>query len=100
MWYTYCGFVLKGVVVADVAFDMPEVPTIWEGDSYGHSIHMESHSWRKLNKANILIDGIEYSSNGRGANIVIIDAETFEVIDSVVYDTHEPQDYFRRIKTV
>jgi len=52
-----------------------------------------------LNKANILIDGIEYSSNGRGANIVIIDAETFEVIDSVVYDTHEPQDYFRRIKT-
>lgn len=35
-----------------------------------------------------------------GANIVIIDAETFEVIDSVVYDTHEPQDYFRRIKIV
>ena len=26
--------------------------------------------------------------------------ETFEVIDSVDYDTHEPQDYFRRIKTV
>ena len=46
------------------------------------------------------IDGIEYSSNGRGANIVIIDAETFEVIDSVVYDTHDPQDYFRRIKSV
>lgn len=89
---------LKGVVVADVASDMPEVLTIWEGDSYGHSIHMESHSWRKLNKANILIDGIEYSSNRRGANIVIIDVETFEVIDSVVYDTHDPQDFFRRIK--
>ena len=57
-------------------------------------------SWRKLNKANILIDGIKYSTNGRGANIVIIDAETFEVIDSVVYDTHEPQDNYRRIKTV
>ena len=47
-----------------------------------------------------MVDGIEYSSNARGANIVIIDAENFEVIDSVVYDTHEPQDYFRRIKEV
>ena len=100
LWVTYCGFMLKGVVIADKASDVAEVSTIWEAESYGHSIHMESHSWRKLNKANILIDGIEYSSNGRGANIVIIDAETFEVIDSVVYDTHDPQDYFRRIKSV
>ena len=100
LWVTYCGFMLKGVVIADKASDVVEVPTIWEAESYGHSIYMESHSWRKLNKANILIDGIEYSSNGRGANIVIIDAETFEVIDSVVYDTHDPQDYFRRIKSV
>lgn len=61
---------------------------------------MESHLWRKLNQSKILIDGIEYFSNGRGANIVIVDAETFEVIDSVVYDTHELQDYFRRIKEV
>ena len=98
LWYTYCGFMIKGVVVTDVASDVAEVPTIWEGVSYSHFIHLESHSWRKLNQSKILLDGIEYSSNGRGANIVIIDAETFEVIDSVVYDTHEPQDYFRRIK--
>lgn len=45
------------------------------------------HSWRKLNLSKILIDGIEYSFNGM-ANIVIIDVSTFEVIDSVVYDTH------------
>ena len=63
-------------------------------------ISLESHLWRKLNQSKILIDGIEYSSNGRGANIVIVDAETFEVIDSVVYDTHELQDYFRSIKEV
>ena len=88
------------MVITDVASDAAETPTIWKGDSYNHSIHMESHSWRKLNQAKILIDGIEYSSNGRGANIVIINAETFDVIDTVVYDTHEPQDYFRRIKRV
>ena len=100
LWYTYCGFMLKGVVITDMVSDVAEVPTNWEGVSYGHFIHMESHAWRKLNRSNILIDGVEYSSNGRGANIVIIDAETFEVIDSVVYDTHDPQDYFRRIKKI
>lgn len=100
LWYTYCGFMLKGVVIVDMVSDVAELPTIWDGFSYNHSIHLESHSWRKLNQSKILSDGIEYSSNGRGANIVIIDAETFEVIDSVVYDTHEPQDYFRRIKEV
>lgn len=100
LWYTYCGFMLKGVVITDAASDVAELPMIWDGVSYNHSIHLESHSWRKLNQSKILVDGIEYSSNARGANIVIIDAGTFEVIDSVVYDTHEPQDYFRRIKEV
>lgn len=100
LWYTYCGFMLKGVVITDAASDVAELPMIWDGVSYNHSIHLESHSWRKLNQSKIMVDGIEYSSNARGANIVIIDAENFEVIDSVVYDTHEPQDYFRRIKKV
>lgn len=89
---------LKGVVITDAASDVAELPMIWDGVSYNHSIHLESHSWRKLNQSKIMVDGIEYSLNARGANIVIIDAENFEVIDSVVYDTHEPQDYFRRIK--
>jgi len=31
------------------------------------------------------------------ANIVIIDVSTFEVIDSVVYDTHWFTVFFRRI---
>lgn len=100
LWYTYCGFMLKGVVITDAASDVAELPMIWDGVSYNHSIHLESHSWRKLNQSKIMVDGIEYSLNARGANIVIIDAENFEVIDSVVYDTHEPQDYFRRIKEV
>lgn len=98
LWYTYCGFVLKGVVISELVSDVAEKPTIWDGVSYNHRIHLESHSWRKKNMSNIIIDDIEYSSNGRDANIVIVDANTFEVIDSVVYDTHDPQDYFRRIK--
>lgn len=96
LWYTYCGFVLRGVAVADVASDTAETPTAWEGISYNHIIHLESHSYRKKNESNIIIDGVDYSYNGRGANIVIVDAETFEVIDSVVYDSHDIQDYFRR----
>ena len=89
LWYTYCGFILKGVVVADLVSDTAEASTIWDGNICSHLIHLESHSYRKKN-------GLEYSSDGRGANIVIIDAETFEVVDSVWYDTHDPQDYFKR----
>lgn len=96
LWYTYCGFILKGVVVVDLASDTAEASTIWDGNICSHLIHLESHSYRKKNAANIVIDGLEYSSNGRGANIVIIAADTFEVIDSVWYDTHDPQDYFKR----
>ena len=89
-------FILKGVVVADLVSDTAEASTIWDGNICSHLIHLESHSYRKKNEANIVIDGLEYSSDGRGANIVIIDAETFEVVDSVWYDTHDPQDYFKR----
>ena len=96
LWYTYCGFILKGVVVVDLVSDTAEASTIWDGNICSHLIHLESHSYRKKNAANIVIDGSEYSSNGRGANIVIIAADTFEVIDSVWYDTHDPQDYFKR----
>lgn len=97
LWFTYCGFMLKGVVVLDVVSDIAEKPTIINGVYCNHSIHMESHSWRKSNLSKIMIDDVDYSSNGRGANIVIINVRTFEVIDSVVYDTHDQQDYFRRI---
>lgn len=100
LWYTYCGFILKGVVVADIASDIAENHTIWNGVSYSHSICLESHSWRKLNTSKILIDNVNYSPNGRGANIVIINAETFEVLDTVTYDMHEAQDCFRRIKKI
>lgn len=96
LWYTYCGFILKGVAIVDLVSDTAEIPTVWDGNIGNHLIHLESNSYRKKNAANIVIDGSEYSSNGRGANIVIIAADTFEVIDSVWYDTHDPQDYFKR----
>lgn len=98
LWYTYCGFILKGVEIVDKTSDKAEIPTTWNGEINNHVINLESHSWRKLNTSKIIIDGVDYSSNQRGANIVVIDAESFEVIDSVVYDMHEIQDYFRRIK--
>lgn len=98
LWFTYCGFIMKGVVIVDTSSSKAEIPTTWNGQIHNHSISLESHSWRKLNMSKIMIDDKDYSTNQRGANIVIVNADTFEVLDSVVYDMHEVQDYFRRIK--
>lgn len=37
--------------------------------------------------ANITINGVEYSQNGRGINIVVYDKEKKKVVDSVCFDT-------------
>lgn len=100
LWCTYCGLILQGVTIIDLPSEVAETATVWSGTIHDHDIHLESHSWREQNVSKILIDGVEYSTNIRGANIVIINAETFEVLDSVVYDTHESSDYFRRINKV
>lgn len=39
------------------------------------------------NYSSIMIDGIEYSTNSRGLNIVVIDNENNKVIDSIGFDT-------------
>lgn len=40
--------------------------------------------------ATIIIDGSNYSKNGRGFNIVVYDNTTSNVIDSVSFDTYDP----------
>lgn len=48
------------------------------------------------NYSSIIIDGIEYSKNGRGLNIVVYDNEACSVIDSVVFDTYVQEMTVRR----
>lgn len=86
LWGTYCGIIVKKAVIVDITSGEAEIPTIWESNICGHSVHLESHSFRKLNQAKIEIDNKDYAVNRRGVNIVVVDANTFEIIDSVVYD--------------
>ena len=85
-----------GVKLVDLSQDKAEFPTIWEVLIHNHSIRLKSLSWRKQNVSKIMIGGIDYSANQRGANIAIVDSETFEILDSVSYDTHKMQDCFKR----
>lgn len=56
-----------------------------------HSLHIESKTWNKGNKASICIDGKEWAVNKRGINIVVFSNTKDEVIDSVAFDTHNPE---------
>jgi hypothetical protein len=68
---------------------------IYETELDGHVIHIESAEYIAGNYAVIGIDGIDYSVNGRGMNIVVVDKETFEVIDAVCCDFYEGLDMTR-----
>lgn len=39
------------------------------------------------NRSSIVIDGVEYSKNVRGMNIVVYDADAGQVVDSIAFDT-------------
>lgn len=54
----------------------------------GHNIFVRSATLHAGNAADICIDYVQYSVNGRGINIVTIDNEGFKLIDSIAYDFH------------
>ena len=43
------------------------------------------------NYSSIAIDGVEYSKNARGMNVVVYDQVNHTVIDAVAFDTHLPE---------
>lgn len=53
-------------------------------------INIISRSFRNGNCSKIIINGVDYSVNRRGLNIVVYDFGTRKVVDSVSFDTHSP----------
>jgi hypothetical protein len=51
-------------------------------------LELESAGYEEGNTSSIKIDGIEYSKNKRGMNIVVYDLNKGEVVDSVNFDTY------------
>ena len=56
----------------------------------GVKIDLLSSGYFNGSKSSIQIDGQEYSENGRGINIVVIDKKSGLVIDSLSFDTGSP----------
>lgn len=99
MWKMYIGISACGNTVCDTAAEKTNVPIeytyidIHSGDRFD----LKSEPWKNGNQAVISINGIDYSANIRGINIVVYDIEEKKAVDSVGYDAHGSTDgVFRR----
>lgn len=54
-------------------------------------LDIDSKPFKKGNISRILINGVNYSLNRRGFNIVVFNKELNQVIDRVSFDTHDPK---------
>lgn len=59
------------------------------------NVYMKSEAGTWDSSANIVIDGVEYSQNGRGMNIVVFDIDEKRVVDSICFDTSNKLDSTR-----
>ena len=87
-WQSYV-FMMDGDKVVSEVISKNQERVAYTGTLYGKSYKVVSRSYNRGDISAIQIDGIEYSENRRGLNIVLIDKNLNEVIDTVVFDTHE-----------
>ena len=92
----YVGVCGKGSVIADIAGERPDDVVAFDGNFDGVGLSVSSKSWSKGNIGDILINGVNYSVNLRGLNLVVFDCEKSMVIDSVVYDSYVVKNTFYR----
>ena len=83
----YCAVLANG---ASLAEDLSPDRLDAEGElPGGHHYEMSSAGFETGNIGSIRIDGVEYSKNLRGLNIVVYDNVSQQVVDSVNFDTHQ-----------
>lgn len=85
-YHSFIGIVKNGEIVTEQIGGDEHIS--YSGEPDGYSINMESATLNTGNFSTINISGQEYSSRGRGLNIVVRDNLTGCVIDSVSFDTH------------
>lgn len=84
--WSFYAVILPGEDVIEEASE--DILTITGGFRDNRSIYtITSKGYYAGDLATITIDGIEYSKNGRGFNIVVYDNTIMDVIDSVRFDT-------------
>lgn len=79
--HSYYAVVADG----DVVEDCSEEQLSWQGQIMGKAISVVSAGYNSGPNSSISIDGVEYSENRRGMNIVVL--ENGAVTDTVTFDT-------------
>lgn len=87
-WRSFIAIMKEGKNIFEVLGDENEEPSYFNGIISESIFSISSKTYRKGNLAEIKIDGIDYSVNNRGLNIVVYDPEKKTVVDSVCFDTH------------
>lgn len=96
LWRMYLGIMVRGIIVLDKKGNAPEDDVSYEGVISGNRVVLLSSSWRKKNICKIEIGQRDYAVNRRGINIVVYDPVRNITIDSIVYDSHDGNQYFYR----
>ncbi len=87
-WKSYVCVIDSGKLVYE-AISQKEERVAYTGKIDGKEYKIVSRSFRKGNIAAIQIEGVDYSENKRGVNIVLVDKNINDVVDIVAFDTHE-----------
>lgn len=87
-WQSYV-FIMDGGNVLSEVISKNQERVAYTGSIQERDYKVVSRSYNNGDIAAIQIDGIEYAENRRGLNIVLVDKNLNEVIDTVVFDTHE-----------
>ena len=62
----------------------------YETQVNNHDVNVKSATYNTGNTVDIIIDGEQYAVKLRGFNIVLVDNQNDELIDSITYDVFEP----------
>lgn len=98
LWRMYIGFIDAGNVIYNHAGEAQGKPVFCQALSPGKNdeFSITSRAWKQGDKAEIIINGVDYSVNMRGLNIVVYDRTSHEVLDSIGYDGHDRNGLFVR----
>lgn len=95
LWRMYAGVSNRGEILCDAAGESREAPVSFQSRD-GAALSVSSMAWRQGNKAEIAVNGTDYSVNLRGLNFVVYDLENQRLVDSAGFDCHTGQWRFQR----
>ena len=96
LWRMYVGIYASGFVLTDVISEKAEEKIFVEKNIEKSHIEIKSEPWRNGDRAEIIINGNDFSTNLRGINIVLLSLDNSHVLDSIGYDSHEEKANFVR----